>query len=63
MRKRNTVFDMERCLRTQRSRAGEPTVSLDTHGMNLHPARCIAYWAAAWNAQACIGPVSQRPGG
>ena len=50
MLKRKTACEMENFLRPERSRAGEPTVSLDTHGMSLHPARCIAYLAASWNA-------------
>jgi transposase len=60
---RNTAFDMERFVRTYRSRAGAPRVALDTHGMRLHPARGIAYLAASWNVQACRGPVSQSPCG
>jgi hypothetical protein len=50
MRKRTTAFDMDSFLRTSRSRAGEPTVSLDTHGMSLHPAHCLSCLAASWNA-------------
>jgi transposase len=61
--KRKTAFDMERFLRASRSRAGEPAVELATHGMSLQPARCLAYLAASWNAQACIGPVSPSPRG
>jgi hypothetical protein len=63
MLKRHMVFDMDLFLRASRSRAGEPAVSLDTHGMSLHPARCPSCLAASWNAKACIGPVSQSPGG
>jgi hypothetical protein len=63
MLKRKTAFDRDIFRRASRSRAGEPAVSLDTHGMSLHPARCISCLAASWTPQACIGPVSQSPGG
>jgi Transposase IS116/IS110/IS902 family len=61
MLKRQTAFEMDIVLRASRSRAGEPAVALDTHGMSLHPARCLSCWAASWNPQACRGPVSQSP--
>jgi transposase len=61
MLERNTAFDPDIFLRTSRSRAGAPAVSLDTHGMSLNPARCRSYLAASWHAQACIGPISQSP--
>jgi hypothetical protein len=41
-RKRNTAFDMASVFRAERRSAGAPAVSLDTHGMRLHPARGIA---------------------
>jgi transposase len=42
MRKRNTAFARDIFLHASRRRAGEPAVSLDTHGISLHPARCLA---------------------
>jgi transposase len=59
--KRQTAFALDSFLRASRSSAGEPAVSLDPHGMSLHPARCLSCWAASWTAQACRGPVSQSP--
>ena len=35
--KRKTAFDRDVCLRASGSRAGEPAVSLDAHGISLHP--------------------------
>jgi transposase len=61
--KRQTAFDVAIFLRAYRSRAGEPAVSRDTHGMILNPARGLSCLAASRNAQACIGPVSQSPCG
>jgi hypothetical protein len=61
-RTRPPAFAMERCRQASRSRAGEPTVALDTHGMSRQPARSIAGLAASWNAQAGIGPGSHSPG-
>jgi transposase len=59
---RQTAFERDLFRRASRSSAGEPAVSRDTHGMRLHPARCLSCVAASWNAPACIGPVSQSPG-
>jgi Transposase IS116/IS110/IS902 family len=59
--KRQTAFAMALFLHASRSSAGAPAVSLDTHGMSLHPARWLACFAASWTAQACLGPVSQSP--
>jgi hypothetical protein len=44
------------------SRAGEPGVSLDTHGMSLHHARSKTCLAASVNAKVCLGRVSRSPG-
>ena len=35
--KRQTAVDMDVCLRASGSRAGAPAVSLDAHGLSLHP--------------------------
>ena len=42
--------------------AGEPGVSLDTHGMRLPPARAQPCVAASVHAKVCRGRVSRRPG-
>jgi transposase len=60
---RNTACDMASFRRAYRSSAGEPAVSLDTYGMRRPPARCLSCLAASWHAQACLGLVSQSPGG
>jgi hypothetical protein len=35
MRKRDTAFEMQKCLTGSWSGAGEPTASLDDHGLSL----------------------------
>jgi hypothetical protein len=59
--KRETVFDMHNFLQGERSSAGEPDASLDSHGIRLYRPRDIPSWAASQNAQACIGPLSRSP--
>jgi len=50
MLQRKTAFARASFLRASRSRAGETTVSLDTHGMSLPPAGGLSCFAASWQA-------------
>ena len=59
--RRKTAVALDIFVRAERSSAGEPGASRDTHGMSLNPARCRSCGAASWNAQACLGPISQSP--
>jgi transposase len=61
MLKRKTAFDLEPCLRTSGSRAGEPGASLDTEGMSLHRTDVKPMIAASWNAEVRLGPISLSP--
>lgn len=59
--KRHTAFDLEHCLQTERSRAGEPGAELDTQGMSLYRTDITLMIAASWNAEVCLGPISLSP--
>jgi hypothetical protein len=61
MLKRQTAFDVEQCLRTSGSRAGEPGAELDTNGMRLYRTAMKRMIAASWNAEVCLGPLSLSP--
>ena len=58
---RHTAFDLEQCLRTSGSRAGEPGAELDTEGMSLHRTDVTPMMAASWNAEVRLGPLSLSP--
>jgi hypothetical protein len=62
MRKRQTVFGMEKFLHSSRSRAGEPDASLDTHGISRHRACSKSCVTASVNAAVRLGRVSQSLG-
>jgi transposase len=62
MLKRQTAFDLERCLHGEWSRAGAPDVSLDTLGMSLSHAYAMSYWTASLNAKGRLGRGSPSPG-
>jgi hypothetical protein len=62
MLKCNTALDMAKYRHGDRSRAGEPDASRDTHGSSLNRADLQSCLTAPWNAKVRLGRLSRSLG-